>query len=434
MSTAKPSSQFFGLDLSALWPEMRRAWQGVHQWPMLAWLTPPAPVLVLHADGRQITWLDGKKINALPTGVQRFEAIELPDDLLLRRSLSVPIAMAQAQVAQAVELDVRSASPFAPADLVWGYATQLEEQDRRRVEAVMASRKQVARYIANQQHRLDPAFSNAANEHEVWAFTQNGVPIVLPGWGESHRVQSGTRRRRLAYALMAIGVCLAAVMAITPTLQLRLRAIEAVHAFEALQLRTAGLVGQREAYMRSVAQLESLQALLAEHAQPLSLLETLTRTLPDDTSLQSLEVRGLKVTLSGFTGNAATLMQLLGATHGFREVRAPSPATRNSGANAENFIVELQLDPAVFSMTASTANALRPAAAVLTGESSVSAAPAGTSSAPDATPADAAIASGAMPPHRKSRFSSGPEGPAVAVTQAPPSANSAPPAVRKSTP
>ena len=194
MSIAKPSSQFFGLDLSALWPDVRRAWQGVHQWPILRWLTPSAPVRVLHADGRETTWLGGQKIPAAPTGLQCFEAIEIPDDLLLRRSLNVPF-MAQAQVAQAVELDVRSANPFAVADLLWGYNAQPEQQDGLRIEAVMASRKQAERYITTQRHRLKPTSDTAVNQHEVWAFTLDNAPIVLPGWGETRRVQHGARRR-----------------------------------------------------------------------------------------------------------------------------------------------------------------------------------------------------------------------------------------------
>lgn len=381
---------------------------------MLAWLTPSAPVRLLQANGLETIWLGERQISAVPSNTQRFEAIEIPEALILRRFLSVP-SMAQAQIAQAVELDMRSASPFAAADLLWGYSEQPQEGGLR-IEAVMASRRQAQGYIVSQQHRLEAASEAASNAHEVWAFTLDNTPVVLPGWGEAHRVQHGARRRHVAYALMAAAVFLVAAIAVTPTMQLRLRALEAVHAFEALQARTAAMVGQREAYMRSVAQLESLQGLLAERAEPLSLLETLTRTLPDDTSLHSMEVRGLKVTLNGLTSNAATLMQLLGATEGFREVRAPSPATRNPGADAENFIVELQLDPAVFSMAAAAPALGAPIA--MAGPAAPSA-NAGAGADINSNPGSAPEVQAALP-RRKSPFSSGPEGqpPAAALTQA----------------
>lgn len=437
----KPSSQFFGLDLSALWPEMRRAWQEVPQWPLLAWLTPSAPVRVLQANGLETTWLGKRQISATSNSGQRFEAIEIPEALFLRRFLSVP-SMAQAQVAQAVELEMRSASPFAAADLLWGYNAQPQEQGGLRVEAVMASRKQVQNYVASQQHRLETASGATANDHEVWAFTLDNAPVVLPGWGEARRVRYSTRRRHVACVLMATAMCLAAAMAATPTMQLRLRALEAVHAFEALQARTTGMVGQREAYMRSVAQLESLQGLLAERVDPLLLLETLTRKLPDDTSLHSLEVQGLKVTLNGLTGNAATLMQLLGATQGLREVRAPSPATRNPGADAENFIVELQLDPAVFSMAAAAPAGNAPAADASAPASGAPiatagpAAPAANAGAGTNSKTGSAPEAQAAPPRRKSPFSSGPEGPppAAALPQASVPAPAAPAAARRTAP
>lgn len=411
---------------------------------MLAWLTPSAPVRVLQANGLETTWLGGRPILAALSSGQRFEAIEIPETLLLRRFLSVP-SMAQAQVAQAVELDMRSASPFAAADLLWGYSAQPQEQGGLRIEAVMASRKQAQGYVASQQHRLEAASKAAANAHEVWAFTLDNTPVVLPGWGEARRARHGARRRHVAYALMAAAVCLVAAMAVTPTMQLRLRALQAVHAFEALQARTVALVGQREAYMRSVAQLESLQGLLAARAKPLSLLETLTRTLPDDTSLHSIEVQGLKVTLNGLTGNAATLMQLLGATEGFREVRAPSPATRNPGADAENFIVELQLDPAVFSMAAAPPAGNGPAAGTppALGAPIATAGPAaasantgtGTGTGANSNPGLAPEAQ-AAPPRRKSPFSSGPEGPppAAALPQAAAPGPAAPALARKAAP
>lgn len=350
MSTAASSSRFFGLDLGTLWPEIRRSWQEVLHSPALAWLTPDLPVRVWHADGRETIWLGGRLSQGKKSDGVLFEAIELPEELLLRRSLHVP-AMAQAQTAQAVELDLRSASPFAVADTVWGYNAQAAQSGGLDIDAVLVSRKQAAQYVATQQHRL----AAGALVPEVWAFTLQGRPVVLGGWGEARRTQQGVKRRYLAYGLLASAACLMVAIASTPTLQLRLRAIEAVHAYDAIQARTTALIGQREAFVRSIDELENLRGILAERVDPMPLLETLTQTLPDDTSLQSLQVQGLKVTINGLTSNAATLMQLLGTKNGFKDVRAPSAATRSPGASAENFVIEFELDPAVFSMVAAPA-------------------------------------------------------------------------------
>ncbi|MBP6652380.1 MAG: PilN domain-containing protein, partial [Xylophilus sp.] len=67
--------------------------------------------------------------------------------------------------------------------------------------------------------------------------------------------------------------------------------------------------------------------------------------LTDDTSLRSLQIQGLKVNIEGQTGNAAELMQLLGRQPGFRDVVAPTAATRPFGAAKDNFKIEFMLEP-----------------------------------------------------------------------------------------
>ena len=422
MSQTTPSLRFLGLDLRALWLEFRSPWQGMHQWSALTWLTPDLPVRVWHVDGRETTWLGSRIVHGVKAKAVRFEAIELPEAILLRRTLTMP-AMPQEEIAQAVALDVRDASPFVLADLVWGYSTQPVAQGGLLIDIVFASRKQATQYIDTQKHRLA-----AAIEPEVWAFTPAGAPIVLAGWGEARRTRHGAMHRRQAYALLLGALCLLVGIAVTPTAQLRLRAVDATHAYEAVQRRTAALVGQREAFVRSTDQLQSLHGMLVDRADPLRLLEILTQTLPDDTFLHTLQVQGLKVTIKGLTTNAATLMQLLGAQNGIKEVRAPSAAIRNPGATAENFIIDFQLDPAVLSLGAAVPVAAASAALAaqsVTAPKTEGAAPVDGAAVPNSTSATSTPvppATGASAPH-KSRFSSGPEGPAATPTpKVPPAA------------
>lgn len=340
------------MDLHALWQEVRRPWLEMHQWPALAWLTPDAPVRVWHADGHATVWLGDQPQPQPPAPASAkaerigFEALEIADDLLLRRQLTMP-AMPEAQVAQAVALDVQSVSPFVPTDVVWAYRAQASVQGGLQVDSVFASRKQINQYIQSQASRL-----TLASAPEVWALTPAGLPMVLPGWGEARRARYGTVRRRAGYALLLSAAALVAAMAITPTAQLRLQAIEAVNSYTDTHQRTAALMVEREAFVRSNERLEVLRTMLAERADALKLIETLTNILPDDTSLQTLQVQGLKVTLHGLTANSATLLQLLSAQEGFKEVRAPSAAVRSPGATAEVFLVEFFLDPAIWSVVA----------------------------------------------------------------------------------
>ena len=143
------SLQLFGLDLGQLWQELRQALRGIQQSPALAWLTPDFPVRVLRADGTQAFWRGGERVASVPKP-PRFEAVEVPDSLLLRKTMLLP-AMPEAEVAHAVELEARSGSPFAAMDLVWGYRAATSPKVGQgapcKVELLLASRSQVAEYV-----------------------------------------------------------------------------------------------------------------------------------------------------------------------------------------------------------------------------------------------------------------------------------------------
>ena len=183
-----------------------------------------------------------------------------------------------------------------------------------------------------------------------------------------------------------------AAIAITPTAQLRLRAIEAVRSYDAIAQRTAPLVKQREALLQSVEQLGSLAEVLADRIEPLRILDKLTQVLPDDTSVQSFKLQGAKLTIVGLTANASSLMQLLGNQPGLRDVRAPSAATRIPGALKESYVIEFTLDPQLYGVVSAAepqASPKPPEAPAAKPEDAAAKAPA-TAPSPAAVPARAA--------------------------------------------
>ena len=353
-------NRFFGLDLKALQRDLGKAWHNLRQAPALVWLTPALAIRLLQVDGRESLWhandaAPRKAPRGTPRGA-RFVAIELPEELLLQRSMDMP-AMPLAAVTDAVALEVRSSSPFAPSDLVWGFSSRVVPQRGLQIQAVLASRKQIAQHLQSLQARLP-----AAAKPEVWALAQDQRPIVLNGFGEAQRHRAVARGRRSIYALLGLAVVVLAAIAVTPTLQLRQRAVEAVNAYDTLSRRTAPLMREREALVLADGQLTVLQSILAERVDPLRAMEILTQVLPDDTSIYTLQMQGGKVSMTGQTGNAAALMQLLSAHPSFRDVRAPSAAMRPPGATKDTFNIELMLDPKAFAPKASAASVVDSAA------------------------------------------------------------------------
>ena len=131
---------------------------------------------------------------------------------------------------------------------------------------------------------------------------------------------------------------------------------------------------------------------MARSPQPLRVLNLLTQSLPDDTSVLSLQVDGAKVTVNGLTGDAAALMQLLSTRAEFKDVKAPSPATRPLGSNKDLFTIELTMaDPGPRSDAPPGAPAAASATPMAPAASAAATANAGTpSAAPAAAPAPTA--------------------------------------------
>ena len=389
MQSISSDARFLGVDLKALWQEICHSWQRIHQWPVLSWLTPAVPVILYQADGAQSLWLEGalKSTNAGSVKTN-FVAVELPQEHVLRRTLSLP-QMGDSDIADAVALEARASSPFVAQDLVWGYRARSGQHDKCSIELAIASRKQVGAYLTTQSGRLP---SNASPE--VWVRGDQAGPIVLQGYGEMRRNAYAARQRRWGYALLLLAGVLLGGIAVTPTAQLRLRAIDAVLAYDRAVQRTAPLAQQREALMQSVEKLGVLSETLSGRIEPLRVLDKLTKVLPDDTALQSFKLQGGKVTIAGDTANASALLQLLGEQLGLRDVRAPSAAMRVPGAPKESFVIEFVLDPQQFGVIGSTVSAAPPPVA----SASASAGPA-VVAAPASVPAVSPAASvGATPP------------------------------------
>lgn len=323
----------FGLDLTRLGSDVRAAWQGLCSWRGLSWLQPRAAVSMVDAQ-------------TPPDAVRRasFVALELPEEILLRRQLTLP-AMPDEAVNQAVRLDVLGHSPFAADDTVWAHAAQPGSTGLLSVHIVLTSRALVARHIDQAAARL----GRPAHMLEVRVLAGQPVQrLTLPGYGEARRRAHERWMARAVWALLTVTLALAGALAVTPTLQLRARALDAADAYAALAKRAGPTLGQREELVRRSTQLQELNALVTESAQPLQVLETLTKALPDDTWIQMLQLQGNKVTLTGQAPNAATLMRELGALPGVRDVKAPSAAIKPQGAPKEVFTIEFTVDGTKF--------------------------------------------------------------------------------------
>ena len=383
MSVAEPAAPWPGVSAAAWLSLLLQPWRELHRLPPLTWLTPSPSVHLLQADGGESLWPSGRRRQAAARdgASARFVAVELPADEVLECALTLP-PMAAADRHDAVALEVRLASPFDPAEQVWGWREATDGQ----VTALLAPRGAVQARLAAEADRI-----GRRGPPEVWAFDRQGQPVVLQGFGEAARERHAVRGRRMGGALLTLAVLLLAAGLVTPTVQLHLRALQANRAYDEVQRQLGPVQVQREALVKAQGQLAALREQMAERVEPLAVLDLMTQAVPDDSFVQRLQLQGSRLTLTGQTPNTAALMNRLSSQSLVRDVRSPSAATRGMTAGRENFTIEMSLQP----------EALRPPVAAGAG-APPTAAPAPAAAA-SATPAPAASAASAAAPASEAR-------------------------------
>jgi general secretion pathway protein L len=332
MSLDRSSLRLFGVDLSAVPAYLRDGWAEALQWPAFRWLTPVEPVRVVHADGSEAVRRGFSGQSVPGRSKTRLVAVELPEETLLRRSLVLP-RLAEEELKQAIELDARTASPFPGDDAVWGY--EVRRGEALHVDIVLTSRRLIDRQVEALRPRLGDVLP------EIWAGGER--PVLIPGYGESARLARSARMRLALFALLCSAAGLLAALAVTPPLQLRERAFEAIRKGEELAQAVKPQAAMRSELIRLGEQARLLGAASERRQDVVALLDQITRQLPDDAFLSRLELSGATVKIIGQADNAAQLLQTLGTNPAFREVRAPSGLARAPAGGKEGFAIEFRV-------------------------------------------------------------------------------------------
>ncbi len=265
------------------------------------------------------------------------EAVLLPDDLVLARTLILPRA-AEAELDAVLALEVTANSPFPADDTGFGWQVLGRDDDQLRVQLDIVSLSSVMTYLANHYDRHD------VHAQEVWV-REGEVMVVLRGFGE--QLREGRYRRRLvrtaatgALALALLLVLFAAAAGFKGAELSRMDSMAGAARQEASEAsRMRGALSQANATVAGV------NTVLAGMPSPHVELARLTALLGDDVSIQRLRMEGREITLRGRTVDAAAVMQLLIDQPQYVEVVAPGAITLMPGTNLETFQLEIRLAP-----------------------------------------------------------------------------------------
>lgn len=363
MASLQNQARLFGLDLQPLGVLLRAAVADMAGWRWIRWLFPETPVALRLPNGHwaqcdrpqqaprvRTDWVD-ERMPAKARG--HVVALVPPEDLVLRWSTVLPPSLSKPQRQQSLALEVAARSPFPVSDTVWG--SQSDAQSPGREHVVLASRRLLGEHWGSNHaallERISPSEKHGGEMQmlstiEVWVTTPGASGYVpMAGFGEAVRARRNRIKALIAGTLLFLTLTAVMAIVVTPTAQLYLRLQAARHSLQTLATQSADAVELRQAMVRETERVARLQQLLDQPVSPVDALLQINEAVPDDAFLRSLEISGAKVTLSGETPVAASLMTRLSNTPGFSGVRAPRPATKPPGRSLESFTIELQLAP-----------------------------------------------------------------------------------------
>lgn len=293
-------------------------------------------VVLTERDGEQAVYHSGRAFQgdvSLPADPCR--AICLPEDLLLNKTLTVPLA-AESELASVIALEVNANSPFSQGDTASGWRLRERTDTQLRVDLLIASRSAVMAWLGKQHDIHDP------QAREVWGHTDAGM-VVLQGFGEAQR--ESRYRSRLIRAGIKAGVAAGLLLLIAGLAggakQMELNRLEALA--EATGREAASAAELRASLAEANQQIQAARDIVASYPNPHVELARLTRLLDDDAYAAHMAVRGDLIRLRGRASDAAAVMQRLSSEPAYSEVTAPQAIVRVGNTDLEQFYLDIRL-------------------------------------------------------------------------------------------
>lgn len=332
----------FGIDMRQIVQHWLSAWREL----LLSSSSPirqrlDEPVL-LHRENTTEVFQGGRVTEDAPRETTSCVAQLLPDDLVLARSLRIPIA-AESELPAVLAMEVAAASPFKSEDSVYGWRETDRDPETIRVALAIASRPAIAQW---QRTKDDEASRDVPRNSEIWA-DASGALVTLAGFGEPRREQM--YRQRLLRTGLLLGGLLALVVVSAAIFAIQQKS--ALGQFERLQSRVQ-LESQAVADMRATLvdaneTVRAANAFLLDYPNPHIEIARLTELLNDDVYIMHFAMRGRDLRVRGRARDAAVVMQTLAQTPAFSSVTAPQAITAVGKTGLEQFHLDIELETSV---------------------------------------------------------------------------------------
>jgi general secretion pathway protein L len=327
--------ELFGFDLRLIGRQWRSAWREF-LWgstsPVLARLDET--VRVRSGEDLQYYYA-GRQLHPVGPVVVACDAILLPADLVLSKTLRLPLAV-EADLDAVMALEVGAHNPFPPSDTVSGWAIIRKTDDHLSIGLAIASASSVMTFLAEQHNCLN------AMAYEVWTCIDDTV-VVLEGFGEAGRRQR--YRRRLAKIAAMIGLNALLVLAIVGTFAAtkHFELLQYEEMSKTIQREASGAMQARQSLLAATETISAINKYVAEYPNPHVEFARLTRLMGDSASLISFNMTGTHLQLRGRAIDAAAVVQELTEESAYVKVTSPQAITKLGDSGFEEFYLDIEL-------------------------------------------------------------------------------------------
>jgi general secretion pathway protein L len=273
------------------------------------------------------------------TSDQRDLALILPPARVLRKTLILPLATEE-NLRQVLEFQMEQHTPFPADKLYFGYHVTGRDFERGQLSV---------EFVATPREGVDAAIKTLAglstSVRAVFAAdmlaTDNLVNLLPAGLAKAP-----SALRHGANPWLAALVALLAVTAMAIPVVIKREAVVQLLPWVEKGKKTAEAV---DALRRELEARVDKHNYLLEKRQlvptVIQALEELTRVLPDDTWVQTLDIKGRELQIQGETASSVRLIGLFEQSSMFREASFRSPLTKGQSSGTERYQLALQIRP-----------------------------------------------------------------------------------------
>ena len=298
-------------------------------------------------------------------GDQRDLALTLPPSRVLRKTLTLPLATEE-NLRQVLEFQMEQHTPFPATKVYFGYQVMARDFENGQL---------TVEFAATPREGIDAAIKTLSNValpvRAVFATDMlaagNLVNLLPAGLGKAPSAW-----RHGANPWLAVLVALLALAAVAMPVVIKREAVVQLLPWVEKGKKAAETVDTVRREL--VARVDKHNYLLEKRQSAptvIQALEELTRVLPDDTWVQTLDIKGKELQIQGETASSVRLIGLFEQSSMFREASFRSPLTKGQSSGTERYQLALQIRPSArvapvatpdASAAASPASATEPAA------------------------------------------------------------------------